>query len=652
MNYMNAHEKDTKREFHVHLIASGPPGHSPTIDVEDTETGVKVTVNDIHGQRESDITIPKKISDLENDEMFIKSDEISDWAKAPEKPIYTYDEVGALSADTFIPLKLSDLEEDEDHTTVTKLQKENWYLKPSLGIPKKDLDSSIQKSLNLADNALPKGTFIPSELRDLRSDVDHRTVTDLQIKGWNNKVNAGDVYSKSETNNLISSIPKFKIEVVDDLPEIGDSSTLYLVPSNRADSNMYTEYIYINNAWEVLGSQRIDLTGYATEEWVTGKIAELDVPKMVIDDLSTAENRTWSASHIAQRFGEVEMAKFPNVTIIGQPTIQSGQISNFSATDYCQFPFVVNFQGQPFQIDLEMTTGNDVSMQHNVLDSVFGLAFAVRQSRFVIALSTTGTSWNIGEGIGTHVVTANTTYKVRMTWDGSEFILSYSTDGGETYITDIVKTLIEQPYPKQMLIGVSSDKHANFNGTINLNYASLIIANKLVWTGMDDVGLATRADVSLSNIDELGVAKIVKSASTYVDEKIDSLDIPVIDPEVGVSTNKAYSNTVSVATGVWTTYNSTALPSGSWIITVDLNFTASATGNRRGVRIFDNETKGALVGSTVQIAIPSSSSAVRLQAVGLLSVSGRGKTIAVQAYQDTGSALNVTSGNIKYMRIK
>ncbi len=93
-----------------------------------------------------------------------------------------------------------------------------------------------------------------------------------------------------------------------------------------------------------------------------------------------------------EKIQDIELAKFPNVTIIGQPTINQGQISNFSASNYCQFPFVVNFQNKKFEIDFEFTTGADVSNQHNVLDSNFGLAFAVRSSKFVIALSTNGTN--------------------------------------------------------------------------------------------------------------------------------------------------------------------------------------------------------------------------------------------------------------------
>lgn len=253
--------------------------------------------------------------------------------------------------------------------------------------------------------------------------------------------------------------------------------------------------------------------------------------KDIVDDENIKLDTTWSSQKIADKINDIELAKFPNVTIYGQPTINQGQISNFNTTNYCQFPFVVDFKGQPFTLDFEFTTGNEVSNQHNIFDSEFGLAFAVRNSKFVVAISTNGTSWNIGESIGTHTISTNTTYRVRMNWDLANFTLAYSTDGGANYITDITRALTLQPFPKQMFIGITSDKSTFFNGIINLNYATLTIANKVVWQGMDDVGLSTRMAVNMSNIDEEGVNR-VKSIINDVGYITNEALVP-INEEVG-----------------------------------------------------------------------------------------------------------------------
>lgn len=44
---------------------------------------------------------------------------------------------------------------------------------------------------------------------------------------------------------------------------------LYLVPSGAETGNLYDEYMWVNGAWELFGGARVNLTGYATEAWVS-----------------------------------------------------------------------------------------------------------------------------------------------------------------------------------------------------------------------------------------------------------------------------------------------------------------------------------------------------------------------------------------------
>lgn len=71
----------------------------------------------------------------------------------------------------------------------------------------------------------------------------------------------------------ITSIPKFKIEVVDELPATGDAATVYLVLDKEGAGDLYTEYIYVNGAWENLGKQTVDLSAYSTTEQMNSAIA-------------------------------------------------------------------------------------------------------------------------------------------------------------------------------------------------------------------------------------------------------------------------------------------------------------------------------------------------------------------------------------------
>ncbi len=65
-----------------------------------------------------------------------------------------------------------------------------------------------------------------------------------------------------------------KIEVVEELPEVGDPSALYLlVVEDPEEENYYEEYLWIEGAWEMIGTTQIDLSNYVTldsEQTITG----------------------------------------------------------------------------------------------------------------------------------------------------------------------------------------------------------------------------------------------------------------------------------------------------------------------------------------------------------------------------------------------
>lgn len=106
--------------------------------------------------------------------------------------------------------------------------------------------------------AMPAGTKIPAKTSDLSNDSGFIT------KSVGDLVN---YYTKTQTKEMISQIPKFRISVVQELPAAGEELVLYLVPFATAEGQ-YLEYIWVDGRFEVIGSQKVDLTGYATEEWV------------------------------------------------------------------------------------------------------------------------------------------------------------------------------------------------------------------------------------------------------------------------------------------------------------------------------------------------------------------------------------------------
>ena len=93
----------------------------------------------------------------------------------------------------------------------------------------------------------------------------------------------------------LSTIPKFAIEVVSVLPEeeISDT-TIYLVKSEQEESqNLYIEYIHVSGAWEKLGEQKLDLSGYATtvamNAAIQSAVADLASTQDVTDAVEAAK---------------------------------------------------------------------------------------------------------------------------------------------------------------------------------------------------------------------------------------------------------------------------------------------------------------------------------------------------------------------------
>lgn len=102
------------------------------------------------------------------------------------------------------------------------------------------------------------------EVADATSGFVTRMVDDLQ-----------NYYRKSEVDERLSAIPKFVITVVDSLPTENISpTTVYLMKTGDEDRNLFSEFIYAGEKWEMLGTQSVDLTPYAKREDVDAELAQ------------------------------------------------------------------------------------------------------------------------------------------------------------------------------------------------------------------------------------------------------------------------------------------------------------------------------------------------------------------------------------------
>ena len=71
----------------------------------------------------------------------------------------------------------------------------------------------------------------------------------------------------SETNPLVTknevlALPTFTYKVVTELPETGEENIIYLVPKAGEGNDVHDEYIWVNSAYELIGTTAVDLSGY------------------------------------------------------------------------------------------------------------------------------------------------------------------------------------------------------------------------------------------------------------------------------------------------------------------------------------------------------------------------------------------------------
>ena len=102
---------------------------------------------------------------------------------------------------------------------------------------------------------------LADDVSDLGSELDAFTEID------DSSTTVSNTWSASKIQAVVSAISTLDFAIVSVLPTTDISTTtIYLVPKTTSQTNnVYDEYIYANNAWELIGDTQIDLSGYVLE---------------------------------------------------------------------------------------------------------------------------------------------------------------------------------------------------------------------------------------------------------------------------------------------------------------------------------------------------------------------------------------------------
>jgi hypothetical protein len=142
-----------------------------------------------------------------------------------------------------------------------------------------------------------------------RNNIGAGTGIDNTVDNLVNYYLKNETYSKDEVNQIVGSIKGFKKEIVNELPTVNaDENTIYLkLKADGSGNDYYDEYLYINGAFEFIGSTRVNLLNYVTidsaqtisgDKNFTGKLTsngkELLVGGELVDKVTQIKNTSGS----------------------------------------------------------------------------------------------------------------------------------------------------------------------------------------------------------------------------------------------------------------------------------------------------------------------------------------------------------------------
>lgn len=161
------------------------------------------------------------------------------------------------------------------------------------GTPVDMQDYYTKTEINAQLNVKADKTDIPVVPTNLSAFSNDTAFINNTVDNLVNYYKKTETYTQSEINTLISNINKLTTEIVQTLPTSSIStSTIYLVPvSGKQD--VYSQYMYINSTWALLGETTIDLTNFYTKTEVDNKLsskADIASIPVVPTDISAFNN--------------------------------------------------------------------------------------------------------------------------------------------------------------------------------------------------------------------------------------------------------------------------------------------------------------------------------------------------------------------------
>ena len=265
--------------------------------------------------------------------------------KADKTTVSALSDTVALKADkSELPTKTSDLTNDSGFitsadvpTNVSELTNDSGYITSAALSPystTQQMNTAISNAVaNKADRS-----EIPTKVSDLTNDSGFVNSTQVNTALAAYTYPSQDLYTQSDIDTMLAQISSLKIEVVNALPQTGSADTIYLLKVRQQGNDIYQEYFWVNNAWELIGG--IDLTDYYTKTEVNTLLtAKADVSAIPTktSDLTNDSNFAVDANyvHTDNNYTTAEKNKLAGIAAGAEVNVQSNWTqTNSSADDF------------------------------------------------------------------------------------------------------------------------------------------------------------------------------------------------------------------------------------------------------------------------------------------------------------------------------
>ena len=184
---------------------------------------------------------------------------------------------------------------------------------------------------------------------------------------------------------------------------------------------------------------------------------------------------------------KLDLDKEPNYVTVGSPTVKNGVISGFSSTNYALIPNVPS-NVRSYEMVAKFTTGTLDGEQRGVLGNSATNKCTPQINVYIdnkihVNHPQDADTW-VSDSFGN--VEANTTYTVKLAWNGSTVIGYYKTVSSDDWVKFMSKSCSTVHWIEQIGIGIDQGEYP-FNGSIDLNECYIQINGNMWWSATRDI---------------------------------------------------------------------------------------------------------------------------------------------------------------------